>query len=98
MKDPYQIIRHPLITEKSTILREDKNKYTFRVDKRANKIEIKEAVETIFPGVEVLAVNTLNVRGKPTRSRYNKKGKRSDWKKAIVTLRPDDTIEIYETL
>jgi large subunit ribosomal protein L23 len=98
VKDPYQIIKHPLITEKSTILREEMNKYTFRVDKRANKIEIKRAIETIFPDVGVLAVNTLNVRGKPTRSRYNTRGRRSDWKKAIVTLRPDDTIEIYETL
>ncbi len=98
VKDQYHIIKYPLITEKSTILREDKNKYTFRVDKRANKIEIKRAIEAIFPDIEVLAVNTLNVRGKPKRSRTNKKGRRSDWKKAVVTLRPDDTIEIYETL
>ncbi|MFC1712020.1 50S ribosomal protein L23 [Candidatus Poribacteria bacterium] len=98
MKDPYQIIRYPLITERSTILREDKNKYTFRVDRRANKIEIKKAITAIFPDVAVLSVNTINVRGKPKSSRYNKKGRKSDWKKAIVTLRPEDTIEIYETL
>ncbi len=98
MKDPYQTIRYPLITEKSTILREDKNKYTFRVDKRANKIEIKKAIEVIFPDVTVLSVNTINVRGKPKRSRINQRGRRSDWKKAIVTLRSEDTIEIYETL
>lgn len=98
MKDPYQIVRYPLITEKSTILREEKNKYTFRVDKRANKIEIKKAIEAIFPDVEVVAVNTLNVRGKPKRLRYNTRGKRPDWKKAIVTLRSGDVIEIYETL
>ncbi len=98
MKDQYQIIKYPLITEKSTILRENKNKYTFRVNKRANKIEIKKAIEAIFDDVEVLSVNTINVRGKPKRSRNNQKGRRSDWKKAIVTLRPDDTIEIYETL
>ena len=98
MKNPYRIISYPLITERSTILRETKNKYTFRVDKRANKIEIKGAIETIFPDVEVLAVNTLNVRGKPKRFRSSKRGRRPDWKKAIVTLRPDDTIEIYETL
>lgn len=97
MKDPYQIIKYPLITEKSTILREDKNKYTFRVDKRANKIEIKGAIEAIFPDIEVLMVNTINVRGKPKRFRQ-KRGRRPDWKKAIVTLRPEDTIEIYETL
>jgi large subunit ribosomal protein L23 len=99
VKDPYQIIKYPLITEKSTILREVKNKYTFRVDTRASKIEIKRGIEAIFPDVEVVAVNTLNLRGKPKRHvRYNKKGKRPDWKKAIVTLRPGDTIEIYETL
>ena len=98
MKDPYRIIRYPLITEKSTILREDGNKYTFRVDRRANKIEIKGAIETIFPDIAVLSVNTINVRGKPKRFRYNKRGRRPDWKKAIVTLRPEDTIEIYETL
>ena len=98
MKDAYQIIRYPLITEKSTILREEKSKYTFRVDKRVNKIEIKKAIESIFPDVEVISVNTLNVKGKPRRFRYNKRGKSPDWKKAIITLRPGDTIEIYETL
>ena len=98
MKDAYQIIRYPLITEKSTILREDKSKYTFRVDKRANKVEIRKAIESIFPDVEVISVNTLNVKGKPRRFRYNKRGKSPDWKKAIVTLRPGDSIEIYETL
>ena len=98
MKDPYKIVRYPLITEKSTILREDKNKYTFRVDKRANKVEIKKAIEAIFPDIKVASVNTMNVRGKPRRFRYNKRGKTSDWKKAIVTLRSGDSIEIYETL
>ena len=98
MKDPYQIVKYPLITEKSNMLREEKNKYTFRVEKRANKIEIKEAIKAIFPDVEVVAVNTLNLRGKPRRFRYNKRGKKPDWKKAIVTLRPGDVIEIYETL
>ena len=98
MKDPYQIVRYPLITEKSTVLREDKDKYTFRVDKRANKIEIKNAVQAIFPDVEVVSVNTINVRGKPRNYRNTRKGRTPDWKKAIVTLRPGDTIEIYETL
>lgn len=98
MKDPYQIVKYPLITERSTVLREEKNKYTFRVDKRANKIEIKKAIETIFPDVEVASVNTLNLRGKPKKFRNNKRGRRSDWKKAIVTLKPGNTIEMYETL
>jgi large subunit ribosomal protein L23 len=98
VKNPYQVVKYPLITEKSTILREDKSKYTFRVHKLANKIEIKRAIEAIFPDVQVVEVNTINVHGKPRRFRYNKRGKTPDWKKAIVTLRPGDTIEIYETL
>jgi len=98
VKSPYHIVKYPLITEKSTILREEKDKYTFRVDRRANKLEIKDAIETIFPGVEVVAVNTLNVRGKPKRFRSNRRGRKPDWKKAIVTLSPGDTIDIYETL
>jgi large subunit ribosomal protein L23 len=98
VNNPYQIVKYPLITEKSTILREDKSKYTFRVHKRANKIEIKRAIEAIFPDVQVVGVNTINVRGKPRRFRYNKRGKTPDWKKAVITLRPGDTIEIYETL
>ena len=98
MKDPYQIVKYPLITEKSTILREDKAQYTFRVDRRANKNEIKKAIETIFKDVSVVSVNTINVRGKPKRFRYNKRGKTSDWKKAIVTLKEGDVIDIYETL
>ena len=96
MKDPYQIIIQPLLTEKSTILREERNKYSFKVDKRANKAEIAKAVEAIFPGVRVVSVNTITVHGKPTRIRGNRSGKKPDWKKAIVALRPDDRIEIYE--
>lgn len=98
MKDPYQIVKFPLITEKSTILREDKNKYTFRVDKRANKIEIKKAIQAIFPDIHIVSVNTISFHGKPKRIRYNRKGRTPAWKKAIVTLRSGDTIEIYETL
>ena len=98
MRDPYHIIKYPLITEKSTILREEKGKYTFRVDRRANKIEIKGAIEVIFPDVKVVAVNTISVRGKPRTFRNNRKGKGPDWKKAIVTLKPGNTIEMYETL
>jgi len=98
VKDPYQIVKYPLITEKSNTLREERSKYTFRVDKQASKIEIKRAIESIFPDVEVVAVNTINVHGKPRRLRYNKRGKRPDWKKAVVTLRSGDNIEIYETL
>jgi len=96
VKDPYKIIIQPLLTERSTDLREDQGKYSFSVDKKANKIEIKHAVEAIFPGVRVIHVNTMTMRGKPMRARGRQKNYRPDWKKAIVSLRPEDKIEIYE--
>lgn len=95
MKDPFAIVKHPLLTEKSTFLRDEQKKYMFKVDKRANKIEIKKAIEAIFPDVEVVSVNTMTVHGKPKRTRYNRIKKTPEWKKAIVTLRPEDTIEIF---
>ncbi len=84
MKDNYSIIQEPLITEKGSNLSANENKYFFRVDPKANKIEIKEAVEKIF-NVKVSSVNTLNVLGKMKRVRY-RQGRTSNWKKAIVTL------------
>lgn len=84
MKDSYSIIQEPLITEKATNLSANENKYFFRVDPKANKIEIKDAVEKIF-NVKVSSVNTLNVLGKMKRVRY-RQGRTSNWKKAIVTL------------
>lgn len=94
MKEPHEIIRRPLITEKSTQQKEENRQYVFEVDPRANKIEIKEAVEQLFK-VKVLKVRTLNVLGKIKRlgRRY---GKRPDWKKAIVTLREGDRIDFFE--
>ena len=94
MRNPRDIIFKPLITEKSTAQMEEK-KYSFVVDKRANKIEIKKAIEEIF-GVKVKSVNTMSVKGKPRRMGVHR-GYRPDWKKAIVTLREESkTIEIYE--
>lgn len=93
MKDPRDILRKPLITEKSTALIED-NKYTFQVDPKANKTEIKQAVENIFK-VKVEKVNTMNVKGRKKRVR-NIPGMTSDTKKAIVTLKKGDKIEIFE--
>lgn len=93
MRNIYEVIEKPLITEKSvdgTAL----GKYTFRVAKDSNKIEIANAVEKIF-NVKVSGVNTMTVKGKKKRVRY-KQGKTSDWKKAIVTLEPGNTIEIFE--
>ncbi len=96
IKDARTIIRKVLITEKGTILRELRNQYFFEVDRDANKIEIKRAVESIF-NVKVDAVQTMQLRGKVKRQgRYV--GKRNDWKKAIVTLKPDQKIELFEQI
>jgi large subunit ribosomal protein L23 len=94
MVSPYQIIKKPIITEKGSILREKNNKYVFEVDMRANKIEIKKAIEKIF-GVKVIKVNTLIQHGKPRRVRLVP-GRRSDFKKAIVTLKEGDIIPLFE--
>ncbi|UOF91896.1 50S ribosomal protein L23 [Fodinisporobacter ferrooxydans] len=86
MKDPRDIIKRPVITERSTDLMGE-NKFVFEVDKKANKIEIKHALEVIF-GVKVEKVNTIHVPGKKKRvGRHS--GYTSDWKKAIVTLTSD---------
>lgn len=84
--DPRDLIKRPIITERSTELMEE-NKYVFEVDRRANKVEIRKAVEKLF-GVQVDSVHTMNVRGKQKRvGKYV--GRTSDWKKAIVKLKPD---------
>ncbi|MFA5383704.1 MAG: 50S ribosomal protein L23 [Eubacteriales bacterium] len=92
MKNPRDIIKWPLVTEKSYSLA-GQNKYTFAVDPAANKIEIKKAVEELFK-VKVLKINTINVKGKPVRVR-NIPGHKPDRKKAIVTLKEGDKIEIF---
>ena len=97
MKSPYEIIKRPIITEKSMEMLDD-NKYTFEVDKNANKPEIKAAVEAIFDGVKVKNVRTMNYTGKSVRTRYGY-GKRADWKKAIVELTEDSqAIEYFDGL
>ena len=96
MKDLSKVIRRPLITERGTIIREANNQYLFEVAKSANKHEIKQAVEHFF-GVKVEDVQTMNVRGKIKRmGRFS--GKRADWKKAIVTLATDDSIDLFDVL
>lgn len=90
----YQILKRPLITEKSTVEKETANKLFFEVDRRANKIEIKEAVEQMFK-VNVLAVTTMTVAGK--RKRVGRHfTERPDWKKAIVTIKPGQRVEFFE--
>lgn len=94
MKSPYEVIERPLVTEKS-IAGAEGGKYTFRVRKNVNKIEIARAVEQIF-NVKVADVNTMIVRGKKKRLGRYPEGRTADWKKAIVTLRPGYKIEIFE--
>ena len=95
MKNPQDILRKPLITEKSNDLLAQ-NKYTFLVDLDANKIEIRQAVESLFK-VKVEKVNTMRVKGKIKRVRRIP-GRTPDRKKAIVTLKEGDRIEIFEGL
>lgn len=91
----YHVLRAPVLSEESTIQTESKNKYTFKVDPRANKQEIRDAVERQWPEIQVVAVNTMNYRGKiPGRRSEGIPGRRKSWKKAIVTLRDGDTIEL----
>jgi len=94
MKNVYEVIRRPIITEKGTLQKEVSNKVVFEVNPQANKKEIKDAVEKIFK-VHVLHVHTFNQRGKWKRVGRNV-GKKRNWKKAIVTLRPEDQIEFFE--
>lgn len=92
MQDPYSIILNPLRTEKGTNIQAKENKYIFKVDPRANKVEIRQAVEAIYK-VKVEKVNTINILGKWRRVRLVE-GKRPDWKKAVVTLKGGEAIEI----
>lgn len=94
MKDPREVIIRPVITEHSYDLMAD-NCYTFEVAKTSNKVEIAQAIEAIF-NVKVVKVNTLNVKAKPKRVRYQM-GKTRTWKKAMVTLAEGDTIEFFAT-
>lgn len=96
MKDPYQIIERPLLTEKTMDL-SHAGKYTFRVNLDANKLEIADAVQKIFK-VDVVKVNTMIVKGKKRRVGRNPEGRTSDWKKAIVTLKPGQAITLFEGL
>ena len=90
----YKIIKRPLNTEKTNIQKEALNQVTFEIDRRANRIEIKRAVETAFK-VKVARVHTMQIKGKiKRRGRYI--GKRRDWKKAVVTLMPGERIEFFE--
>ena len=92
MKDPREVIIRPIISEHSYDMMSE-NCYTFEVAKSANKVEIAQAIEAIFD-VTVVKVNTLNVKSKPKRVRYQL-GETRTWKKAMVTLKEGDSIELF---
>ncbi len=90
----YGVLKRPLLTEKGQDMRDEEGKYLFEVAKSANKVEIAKAVEKLF-GVRVVKVNTQVVRGKVKRVGRHI-GKRANWKKAVVTLREGDIIDLFE--
>ena len=90
----YDVLKRPIITEKTSLQASALHRYTFEVDRRANKHLVKEAVEAAF-NVEVTAVNIMNVRGK-SRRMGRQVGRTRDWKKAVVTLKPGQSIEYFE--
>jgi large subunit ribosomal protein L23 len=92
--DFYQIIKKPIITEKATKQKEQVNQLTFEVDRHANKILVRNAIENIFK-VKVLSVTVINVKGKKRMVGRNV-GRKPDWKKAIVRLAPGENIEFFE--
>ena len=99
MKDPYRIIKQPLITEKTTILRES-NKYAFVVDIKATKAEIRKAAEERFDLKDkIVKINTMQGRGK-TKGQFwrYRRGRRPNWKKVIITVTEGTTIDAFESI
>jgi large subunit ribosomal protein L23 len=92
--NPYDIVKRPLITEKTSIQKEDYNQMSFEVDRKANRVEIKRAIENIFK-VNVATVRTMQVKGK-IKQRGRIVGKRRNWKKAVVKLMPGERIDFFE--
>jgi large subunit ribosomal protein L23 len=93
-RSPEKVVIRPIITEKSTRLQFDENRYAFEVAPDATKAEIRRAVQELFE-VRVLNVRTMNMAGKKRRVRYAL-GRRANWKKALVTLADGDSIDVYE--
>jgi large subunit ribosomal protein L23 len=94
MKEIYGCIRRPIVTEKSNLIKDAVNKVVFEVDQRANKVEIKNAVQQLF-NVTVQNVNVMNFEGKRKRT-GRIIAKKQDWKKAVITLKKGDKIEFFE--
>ena len=93
MKEPFDQVQSVILTEKATLLSEKHNQYVFRVSPKANKIEIKRAVEQLFKKT-VLNVNTANFAGKKKRERTASLGLRSHWKNAVITLKEGETLDL----
>ena len=93
MKNSADVIKKVVLTEKGTRLSEEQNQYLFRVAKEANKMEIKQAVEALF-NVRVMAVNTMRRKGKKKRQRTASFGTTASWKRAVVTLHKEDSINL----
>lgn len=93
MKEAHSIIKEMVVTEKGTRLTELGNQYQFKVDRQANKIDIKRAVESLFQ-VKVANVNTMNRPGKKKRERTMQYGRTAAWKKAVVTLQEGQSIDL----
>jgi large subunit ribosomal protein L23 len=93
MNEPHDIIQTVRLTEKATLLSEQHNKYVFRVAPHANKIQIRQAIEKLFKK-KVIDVNTCNYAGKKKRERTANFGRKAHWKKAVVTLKEGDKIEL----
>lgn len=90
----FQIVKRPILTERAIALKEEKNQVVFNVHPKANKLEIKEAIEVLFK-IKVITVNTANYKGKPKRLGINS-GKRSAWKKAVVTIAKGEKLDFLE--
>ena len=88
----YDVVRRPVVTEKSSGVQEARNQYTFEVAKAANKVEVRKAIETLF-SVKVEAVNMITMRAKRRRV-FGRPGHSPAWKKAVVTLKDGDTIDV----
>jgi large subunit ribosomal protein L23 len=93
MNEPYDLIQTVQLTEKASLLSEKLNKKVFRVSPRANKIQIKQAIQRLF-GKTVVSVNTCNYAGKKKRERRADFGRKAHWKKAIVTLKEGEKIDL----
>ncbi len=92
--NPHEILRRPILTEKSNYQADALHRYTFEVDRRANRLDVRSAVEKTF-NVTVVDVNMITVRGK--KRRFGRTiGRTSDWKKAIVTLAPGQSLKFFE--